>query len=85
MNERKKEPTCGAQLKEIKQSVHSYRQLRLVNEIHLTYTMRNQAASADKISSSAHHNGESLGVANSGDMSITCLNIWITSLIEGLL
>lgn len=46
--------------------------------------LNTQAASADKISSSAHHRGESLGVAASGDISMTCLNFAITSFIEAL-
>lgn len=81
MNERKN----GSYANHIWRSVEgnqgtSYQQLRVVNDdLQVTYTKilvpENQAASADKISSSAHHRGESLGVASSGDMSMTCFNI----------
>lgn len=43
-----------------------------------------QVASTDKISSSAHQSGESLGVAWSGEITITSLNLEVTSFIVGL-
>lgn len=44
-----------------------------------------QLASTDRISSSAHQSGESLGVAASGEIAITALNLEVTSFMVGLL
>lgn len=63
------------------------RTIRPSGEIKLALNRKNlgaQVASTDKISSSAHQRGDSLGVAWSGDMAITSLNLPVISLIEGL-
>lgn len=78
----KKKVNCRILLQ--REGRHSMDRKLLVSHFDTKVPERLHVASWDSISSSAHHSGDSLGVACSGVTFITCLNLEVTSFILGL-